>query len=572
MGKLWLDLAPFWRLISPYRWRMLSGTVSGLLAVSSAVGLLALAGWFLSATALAGVTAAGAMMFNFFFPSIGVRLFAFSRTGSRYLERVLTHDATLRILSGLRVWLYRHLEPLVPASLARYRSGDVLSRLVEDIDTLDNLYLRVLSPTAVALFIALLLFCFLASFDVLTAAVGCFFLLTAGFVVPAVAGSRGQKIGKRLQQSSAVLRIRLVERIQCMSELLVFDARESHTEALRKNIRDLTALQRKMNHISAVSSAAGILFSGFAWTSVLYIGVGRVSAGTLEGPTLALLSLAVLAAFEAVYSLPRAYQHLGRSREAAVRIREIIETAPDIRFPEKPLTPPLGCDIRFENIGFRYPGNPAWALRGIDFFIPAGKHIAVIGETGSGKSTLMNLLVRFRDPVNGRLRIGGQDIRELSETTLRRYVNAVPQRAHIFGSTIRKNLLLADPEAGDAQLREAIDAACLLPFVDSLPEGIDTWVGESGSLLSGGEAQRLAVARCFLRDGPIWVLDEPTEGLDQATECLLLTSIFQRTRGKTLLLITHRHSCLEQMDSILVLREGQISAMGAYAELKDRLA
>lgn len=571
MGRLWQDLSPFVRLLLPHRRRMALGTIIGIAAVLSAVGLLALAGWFLSAAALAGTTAAGATMFNFFFPSIGVRLFAFSRTGARYFERLVTHDTTLRILSSLRVWFYRRLEPLVPAALATYRSADVLSRLVEDIDTLDNLYLRVLSPSVAALSVVFLLFFFLGYFDTGIALIGGLFLLTAGFVVPAAAAIRGAETGRTLGGCSARLRIRVADRIQCLSELLIFDTRRNHTNAIYEDMRELTACQRKMNHLSALSGAAVILLSGCATAAVLYIGAARVSAGTMDGPILALLSLAVLASFEAVYPLPRAYQYLGRSQEAAGRIREVVEAPPEIRFSDQTQAGLRSFGIRFENIHFRYPGSPAWALRNVDLSIPAGIRIGVIGDSGSGKSTLMHLLVRFWDPSAGRLSIGGQDLRSLTETDLRRYVNAVPQRAHIFGSTIRENLLLAKPDANDAHLRAALESACLLTFVDSLPEGIDTWVGESGKLLSGGEARRLAMARCFLRDGPIWVLDEPTEGLDLSTEKQLLTTLFERTDGKTLILITHRHIGLERMDSITLLKEGRMAAQGRYKDMKERL-
>jgi len=571
MGKVWRDLSPFLRLLLPHRWRMASATIIGIAAVLSAVGLLALAGWFLSAAALAGTTTAGALAFNFFFPSIGVRLFAFSRTGARYLERLVSHDTTLRILSSLRIWFYHRLEPLAPTALAAYRSADVLSRLVEDIDTLDNLYLRVLSPSVAALAMAFLLIFVLGYFDTGIALIGGLFLLTASFAVPAIAGIRGAETGRALGRCSARLRICIADRIQCLSELLIFDAHHHHTNTIYENIRNLTACQRKMNHLSALFGAATILLSGCATVAVLYMGALRISSGTMEGPTLALLSLAVLAAFEAVYPLPRAFQYLGRSREAAGRIRDVVETPPDIRFPEQTHVGLSSFDIRFENIHFRYPGSTSWALHDVDLSIPAGMRIGVVGATGSGKSSLMHLLVRFWDPSAGRISIGGQDIRRLTETDLRRYINVVPQRAHIFGSTIRENLLLAKPDANDAELRAALDAACLLPFVNSLPEGIDTWVGESGKLLSGGEARRLAMARCFLRDGPIWVLDEPTEGLDQSTEKQLLTTVCEKTDGKTLILITHRHIGLECMDSIIVLKEGRVAAQGRYEDMKEAL-
>jgi ATP-binding cassette subfamily C protein CydC len=533
----------------------------------AAVGLLALAGWFLSAAALAGITAASAGMFNFFFPSIGVRLFAFVRTAARYVERLVAHDTTFRILAGLRVWFYRRLEPLSPAFLVRYRRGDVLSRIVEDIDTLDHLYLRILSPTIVALALALMLFGFLTYFDPVIAMTGFVFLLAAGFAVPSVVGARGAETGRNLGKHSAQLRTRIIEGIQGMGELLVFGTHRYHVDAIERDMRALSSCQRRMSHLSAVSGAALVLISGIAFVIVLYIGVDRVNSGSLEGATLALIILAVLAAFEAVFPLPRAYQYLGRSREAGRRLREVIDVEPAVRFPAQGAAMPRCLGVSFENVSFRYPDRLPWALRALDFHVPAGHRVAVMGETGSGKSTLLSLLARFWDPSTGRVLIGGEDARNLAETDLRQCLTIVSQQAYIFGTTIRENLLLAKSDAEDTQLRAALEEACLSEFVDSLPDGLDTWVGESGKLFSGGEARRLSMAQCFLRDGPVWILDEPTEGLDRSTERRLFESIIAKTKGKTLLLITHRVVELDRMDAIIVLKGGRIVAQGTYETL-----
>jgi len=546
---------------------MALGTFLGLSAVAATIGLLSLAGWFLSAAALASLSATGAGMFNFFFPSIGVRLFAFIRTGARYGERLVTHDVTFRILAGLRVWFYRCLEPLAPACLARYRSGDMLNRFVEDIDTLDNIYLRVLSPTVVALAVAFMLMGFLACFDIGIAVTGFLFLMTAGISVSLVSGVRGDDTGKALSKCSARLRTRIVEGLQGLGELLVFGAHRRHTETIKRDTRALTAYQWRMNHMSAVAGAVVILLSGVSLTVILYIGVERVGSGKLGGASLALVVLAVLAAFEAVNPLPRAYQYLGRSREAGRRLRSIVESKPVVCFPEITLKKNRRFDLVFQNVSFHYPGHIQWAVRQIDLVVPAGQRTGILGETGCGKSTLINLIVRFWDPSEGRVLIGGRDARKLAETDLRRIITAMPQRAHIFGTTIRENLLLAKSDATEAQLRDALKASCLLPFVDALPDGMDTWVGESGKLLSGGEARRLAAAQCFLRNGSVWVLDEPTEGLDRSTEQQLLESILSKTAGKTLLLVTHRKLYLERMDAIVVLKDGRIAAQGTYEEM-----
>lgn len=546
---------------------MAAGTFCGLLATLSAVGLLSLAGWFLSATAFAGLTVAGARVFNFFLPSIGVRMFAILRTVARYAERIVSHDATFRILASLRSWFYRHLEPLAPARLARYRSGDILSRIISDIDALDNLYLRVLSPSVVAALMALIILFFLWLFDPTIALCTVFFLLLAGVVVPMSAGRAGARAGEELALRTASLRTRMVDGIQGLPELLVFGAHRSHLDAVGHDIRKLVDIQRCMSHISGLSIAWVTLLAGVAVLMALYLGAGLVNRGELGGPSLALVGLAVLASFEAVLPLPAAYLFLGRTREAGRRLLEIVDTEPDIAFPDPSDRCVENFDLKFEQVSFRYLPEAPPAISEVDFIVPRGRRVAIVGETGSGKSTLVNLLVRFWNPDSGRILLGGEDICTLSEPVLRRSIAVVSQQAHMFNASIRDNLLLARPEAGEEELRDALAVAQLLDFVNDLPDGLDTWIGESGKLVSGGQARRLAVARAVLYDAPLWVLDEPTEGLDTITESDMMQAVHERTQGRTVLLITHRLVDLERMDTILVLERGRIVAQGTHEEL-----
>ncbi len=564
MSSLGKELGPFIRLFRAHRRSMALGVLLGLIAIGSVVGLLSLAGWFLTATALAGLTAAGAMQFNFFFPSIGVRLFAFARTLARYGERLVSHDATFRILESLRVWFYRHMEPLAPACLARYRSGDILNRLVEDIDTMDNLYLRVLSPAASAVVVSFLLFFFLWFFDPVIAVSGLVFLSAAGCLVPVAALMLATGTGRKLGRQSAALRIRIVEGLQGLPELLVYGAHRSHLESIRQDSHELMASQRRMSHITGLSNALVTLISGLALTAVLYLGVGRIEMADFGGANLALVTLAVMASFEAVWPLPKAFQYLGRTREAGRRLLEIVTSEPAVLYPEKSSSRLQQYDLVFENVSFRYLEGAPLALEDLNFRVAAGQRTAVLGTTGSGKSTFVNLLVRFWEPVSGRIRINGSDIRELSEPDLRRAISVVSQQAHIFSTSLRNNLLMARPNATEAELREILDAVGLLSFADALPEGLDTWVGEAGKLISGGQARRLALARVFLHDAPIWILDEPTEGLDRVTERQVMQAIFDRSKGKTLVLITHRMIGLDRMDGTILLENGRIVAQGRH--------
>jgi len=568
MPNSYQELGPFFRLLKAHRKRMLVGILLGLVAVGSAVGLLSLAGWFLTAAALAALSAAGTWQFNFFLPSIGVRLFAFGRTLARYGERVVNHDTTFRILESLRVWFYRHIEPLAPACLSRFRSGDILNRLVEDIDTLDNLYVRVLSPSAAFLIVTVLLGGLLWLFDPAIAVAALAFLAVAGGIVPYTAAWLGAKTGRRLGRQSAGLRVRIVEGLQGMPELLVYDAQVRHLEAIRQDADELMASQRRMSHITGFTNALITLISGLAVTLTLYLGVDRLDmAAEHGGAVLTLVALAVMAAYEAVWPLPTAFQFLGRTREAGRRLVEIVTSEPAVRYPEQPHPVPEHHGLTFEDVSFRYAEDAPLILDGLNFQAEAGRRVAVLGTTGSGKTTLVNLLVRFWEPTAGRICIDGVDIRTLGVADLRRSFSVVSQQAHIFSTSLRDNLRIARADATESDLRESLAAAQMLSFVDSLPDGLDTWVGEAGKMLSGGQARRLAVARAFVHDAPIWVLDEPTEGLDRVTEQKLMQAIWERTAGKTVVLITHHMIDIHRMDKSILIDSGRIAAQGHHAAL-----
>ena len=554
-----------------FKWMVL-GTGLGLLAMISVVGLLSLSGWFISAAAYAGLTAATAQLFNFFHPGIGVRFFAIGRTLARYAERIVNHDVTFRILQSLRTWFYIHLEPLAPARLMMLRSADVLSRIVADIDALDNLYLRVISPSLVAGGMSILVVIFLGLFNPIIALTVAFFLVLAGFGVPLIAWHLGHSGGKDLTHLLSDLRIRIVDTLQGLPELLVFGGHRHQIDAVALSNRALLKCQLRMSHIRGLSLALITLFSGLAVISTLYLAVHLVSRELLDGPMLALAMLAVMASFEAVLPLPLAYQYLGQTREAGRRLLEIIETEPRVFFPVRSIPPLQHTTVTFEKVSFQYFDQGPRVLRDVDLQIPAGQRVAVIGETGSGKSTLVHLLVRFWNPTSGCIRLGDDEIENFSESDLRRLISTVSQQPHMFNATLKENLLMAGPEAGEDDLLSALKTAQLFEFVENLPEGLNTWVGEAGQLLSGGQAKRVAVARAVLHNAPLWVLDEPTEGLDPITEYEMMQELKRHTEGKTLLLITHRLVDLVWMDQIVMLDQGRIVDQGSHAELLSKNA
>jgi len=565
--KRWRELVPFIRLFRGHLKWMVLGTLSGLLAVASAVGLLALSGWFISAAAYAGLTAITAQLFNFFHPALGVRFFAIGRTLARYAERIVSHDATFRILQSLRSWFYLHLEPLAPSRLMDFRSGDILNRIVADIDALDNLYLRVVSPSVIALIMSVLVVGFLWLFDPVISMVTALFLSLAGFCVPLLALRLAEGCGHELAQHLSDLRMHIVEGLQGMPELLVFGAHHRHLDAVKQSNRALLKSQLRMSQIRGLSLALITLLSGFAVLATLYLAVTLVNRDVLDGAGMALVTLAVLASFEAVLPLPAAYQYLGRTREAGRRLLEIVHSKPGVIFPAQSVTCPRHSGLRFENVCFQYNQKTGWTLRDVDFQIHPGRRVAVIGETGSGKSTLIHLLVRFRNPAAGCIRLGDVDIRDFSESDLRRHISVVAQQPHMFNATLRENLLMARPGAGDDELLDALNSSQLLNFVTALPDGLGTWIGESAKLLSGGQVRRVAVARTILHNAPLWVLDEPTEGLDPVTEGKMMAAIKAQTADRSLLLMTHRLIDLHWMDYIVMLDKGRVMAQGTHADL-----
>jgi ATP-binding cassette subfamily C protein CydC len=448
-----------------------------------------------------------------------------------------------------------------------FRSGDILNRIVADIDALDNLYLRVFSPSVIALIMSVLMVGFLWLFDPVISMVTALFLSMAGFCVPLIALRLGEGYGHQLAQHLSDLRIHIVDGLQGMPELLVFGAYHRHLDTVNQSNRALLKIQLRMSQIQGLSQALITLLSGLAVLATLYLAVTLVNRDALDGAGMALVTLAVLASFEAVLPLPAAYQYLGRTREAGRRLLEIVDSKPRVIFPDLSATRPRHSGVRFENVCFRYNKKATWTLRDVDFQIHPGRRIAVIGETGSGKSTLIHLLVRFRDPTAGCIRLGDVDVRDLAESDLRRHISVVAQQPHMFNATLRENLLMARPGAGDDELLDALNSVQLLNFVTALPDGLGTSIGETAKLLSGGQARRVAVARAILHNAPLWVLDEPTEGLDPVTEGRMMAAIKKQTADRSLLLMTHRLVDLHWMDFIVMLDKGRVVAQGTHEEL-----
>jgi ATP-binding cassette, subfamily C, bacterial CydC len=550
--------------LKPYRWRVLLGILLGVATVASNVGLLATAAYVISAAAVVPFLAMLTI------PVYLVRLFSVSRAASRYAERLVSHDVTFRLLAELRTRFYSRLAPLAPARLLRYRSGDLLSRIVKDVEELQNVYLRSFSPVAVALAVCALASLVLFTFDPAIAFVALGFLTATGIGVPLFVWTLSRGLGWRQLQLRAELDARIVDDIQGVQDVLAFGREGGERHEVSALNSKLGRVQRRMALVTGLQNALGDLMMNLALVGVLIFAIPLVAAGEMDAVFLAFVALVVLGSFEAVSPLGSAFQVLGRSVGAGERLFEISDSEPWVTDPPEPLSPPPDGTLALDRVSFRYEEDGAPALRDISFVLRPGSRVAVVGSSGSGKSTLVGLILHFWDPDSGEVRLGGRDVRCYAQEDLRSRIGVVSQDTHVFNDTVRNNLLLADPEADDVALRRVIREAHLAGLVEGLPGGLDGYVGEQGQRLSGGERQRLAVARALLKDAPLLVLDEVTANLDTVTERELLGTIRELMRGRTTLQITHRLVEMETMDEILVLDEGRVVERGTHQDLVRR--
>lgn len=558
------DLLRLLALFRPY-WRWLAAGVGLSSAVIlTNVALLALSGWFITAMALVGL---GIGTINYFTPAAGIRALAIVRTAGRYGERLVTHEATLHLLAELRVWFYRHLEPLAPARLQFYRGGDLFSRIRADIDTLDNFYLRVLAPSIAAALSVILMTAFMALFSVPVALVDLAGLLIAGIVLPLWAQRLGRRPGAHAVAGQADLRAAVADNVRGLGELKIYQASARQAAYVDDLSNELITPQRQQARINGLSSALSGLASRLSLWLALVLAIPLVAAGRLAGPDLAMIAFFVLASFESVSALPLAFQSLGETMAAARRIFAIVDAAPAVSDPACEAEPPRDFSVQIDGLAMRYGDDGPWALNGINLHIASGERIGIVGPTGSGKSSLFNILLRFWAYQQGVINIGGRPLCDYSGDTIRSWCSVVAQQTHLFNTSIRENLLLAQPGATPEALDEALRQAQVYDEIMAMPQGIDTLIGEVGTRLSGGQARRVAIARAWLKDAPILLLDEPTEGLDAGAEQAVLQALETLMVGRTTLLITHRPQALRHVDRVLVLQQGHVVEDGPPATL-----
>lgn len=572
------DLRRLFGLFRPQLGWMLLGALLAFVTMLANISLMALSGWFISAMALAGIAG---VAINYFTPAGFIRGLAIIRTAGRYAERLVTHDATLRVLSDIRVWFYESLEPLAPARLQSWRSGDLLNRIQSDIDTLDGFYINSLIPLMTAILGILVISIFVAQYSMLYSFVLLGLLLLGGALLPVMSYLSSRKPVQQEIEYRSDLRNTLLDSVSGMAELRVYASNQSIREQLESRQQVYMRAQDQTNRIDSLSLVmTGNLAQLAVWLGLIII-IPLVSAQKLDGAYLGMLVLLALASFECVAPMPLAFQSLGKSLVAARRLFELVDVSPLITEPDKPQTLEQSKDIEFQQVSMTYPGQSRPAIQDVSFRIEQGECVAVVGVSGAGKSSLLQLLLKFYPASEGKVMLSGHSVEEYSSGDLHQCYSVVSQSTHLFNTTIRANLMMARPDASSESMILAAKRARIHDEIMAMTDGYDSFVGEAGIRLSGGQIRRIALARAFLRDAPILLLDEPTEGLDPSSERMVMDILANEFMGKSLLLITHRLVGLEAMDRIIVLEQGRIveegdhqsliKAGGRYAEFRQIL-
>ena len=558
------SLVRLFRLLGAFRWQMAAAVAFGVATIGSGIGLMGTAAFLIASAALQPSIAElqGAI--------VGVRFFGLSRGVFRYLERLISHDVTLRLLGGLRRWFFRSLEPLVPARTVEMRSSDLLTRVVTDVESLQKLFIRAVAPPLVAAVVAAGAGLVLGAYAL---ALGVVFLVAfaaTAVIIPFGALRLGRSIAHHLTSTRSELAAAVVDGMQGMADLLAFGQGHRQRQLVDELSRESSRLRERAARIEA-AGAAGVTFATHAtvWL-VLVLAIPMVGEGRFTGVGLAVVCLVAMAAFEAVQPLPAAARGLSEQLAAADRVFAVLDEKPAVDEPAGSAGEArmdVGDAISLCGVSFTYPGAERSVLSDLDLEIGSGRRIAIVGPSGAGKSTLAHLLLRFWDPSEGEIRLAGHTLNAYPLENLRTAIGVLPQRTDLFTGTIRDNLLLAEPIAEQTDLDRAADAVGLLDTIRALADGWDTWIGEHGMQLSGGQRRRLALARLVLRDSAVVVLDEPTSGLDAVTESRVMRSLLDLFEGRTTVVITHRLVALHEFDEIVVLDHGRIVERGEHAEL-----
>jgi ATP-binding cassette subfamily C protein CydC len=568
-GGRFLDvLRRLLRLIAPLAGWVALSVLLGFATISSGIGLLGASAYIISTAVLRPSIAELQVAI------VGVRFFGIARGVFRYLERYISHQTTFRLLARLRTWFYQALEPLAPARLLSYRTGDLLNRILGDIDSLENFYVRALAPPLTALLVAALTGLYLGGFDPRLAIITLFFMGLAGLGTPLLTRRMGRIPGRRLVEYRAGLSAALVDFNQGLTDLLINNRAAEYLDDIKDLSRAFSGARRRLADIDGFGAAlVSLLANGALWI-VLVLAIPLVVSGQIEGVYLAVLLLVVISSFEAIFPLPLAAQHLDENIRAAERLLELVDARPQVIDPSHPQPLPDGGVLEVESLSFSYShdhhpdkADLPWVLQNISFRLPPGKRMAIVGPSGAGKSTIVHLLARFWEYEHGQITVDGVDLRAFHQADWRSRMAVVSQNTTLFSASLIDNLRLARPSADRNDIVAAAKNARLHDFIQTLPDGYNTWIGEHGAQLSAGQRQRLAIARALLQDAPLLILDEPTANLDALTERAIWDSFDRLLVGRSALVISHRLIGMEKMDEILVLDGGVVVERGRHKEL-----
>ncbi len=536
------------RLVGVPRARLAVTATLGALTVLFGVGLMATSGYLISRAA------ERPPILSLMVTIVAVQFFGIGRPVLRYLERLASHDMALRVLGSLRARFYARIEPLAPAELASYRHGDLLSRMVADVDALQNLYLRGLLPPLAALLAGAVSIGAATAFLPAAGLVLAGGLLAGGVVVPALAGLLGSRSGRHQAAARGALSAELVESLRGAPELVAFGAELVALDRVRAADRALVKLARRDALAAGVGDGLGLAVTGATVAGVLAVAVTASASGALNRVLIATLALLAVAAFEAVTPLAAAARDLSATLASGRRLLELVDVEPTVHDPSEPAPAPVWpFAVALEDIRARYPNEPQPAIDRVSLRLEPGERVALVGPSGAGKTTIVNLLLRFLDPERGRVTVAERDLRDYRLQDVRHAISVAGQDSHLFSASIGANVRLARPGASDDEVEDALRRAQIWEWISGLPHGLDTLVGEEGRELSGGQRQRVVLARALLADGPLLVLDEPTAHLDAETAGELVDDVFAAAGDRTVLLITHRTEGLDLVDRVVTI-------------------
>jgi len=558
--KTLLRLASF---MKPFVKEIALSILTGIVTIGTGIGMLGTSAYLISYAALQPSIAELQVAI------VGVRFFGITRSIFRYLERLVSHSVNLRLLAKMRVWFYRSLEPGAPANLQQKRGGDLLNRVMADLETLENFYVRVVAPVIVAIVITIGMTLFLGGYFWPLALILFSGMFLNGFVVPFLMILVTRKTGRQSIETRSLLSSTMLETFQGLEDLQAAGAEGRWLQQIRRVDERSARLQVFYGFLTGLTSGLALLVTNFTVLAVLWAAIPQVSLGNMSGVSMAVVTLLTMASFEATGNLPTAAQNLTASYAAAKRLFELAVPVqangalPDL--PEADIQRSQRLEVK--DLQLSYPASSTPALNCIDLTLQRGERIAVVGPSGAGKSSLANALLRFWPVQKGQICVDGLDLNGYSEPSTRRLFGVISQSTYIFSETLRENLLLAAPDAKEERLLDVLRQARLDVWLTSLPEGLNTWLGDQGVQMSGGERQRLAIARVLLQETPFVILDEPTANLDPETEAAILTQLFDVFSDRGLLIITHRLVQMDKMARIYFIKAGEVLESGTQVDL-----